>query len=477
MDVEIIIPRALWRSLRNHLSLDTENASAGTDEQLAFLLAGKSIDSQRTKLLAREMIPARHEDLELQSGSAVVPKQDFVLRTLNRCQSEGWQLIEVHSHPFDTSQRTTFSGIDWENDRRKMPALATLSTQPFMHATMVLGKNSADAHYYDATMKEIGAVSRIVIIGMDDEGTGSVLEKLPTTSGIATRPNEGSIRPEHQRQEPILGVDGQKILQNTTVAVIGLGGLGSFVALELAHLGVGRITLIDPDVIEVSNLNRLLAAGASDEGKSKVEFYKDLIERAFPEVNVTPVAASIIEESALSLAKQADLLVSCVDNHGARLVLNHLATRFLLPLIDGGSGIRLSRNRGLAAMGGQVQVVVPGAGCLECRGFIDAQKAAFDLAPPDFQQYEREHGYGTNEPAPSVVFLNGVVASLQVGEVVSLLNPDGLKSLVPTSLYDALSRKLTPVQTRYDELCPTCGKEGVQGVGDLAPIRVPGSSN
>lgn len=474
MDVEIVIPRALWRSLRNHLSLDRESAGGGTDEQLAFLLAGKSTGPQRAKLLAREIVPAYHEDLEHQSGSAVVPKREFVIRALNRCQAEGWHLIEVHSHPFDTSQRTTFSGIDWENDRRKMPALATLSTQPFMHATMVLGQNSVDAHFYDPMEKEIGSVSRIVIIGVDDGGRRSALQTLPTTGGIARR-NANAKRAEHQRQEPILGLEGQRALQSATVAVIGVGGLGSFVSLELAHLGVGGLVLIDPDVIEVSNLNRLLNAGASDEGRSKVEFYKDLIEHTSSEVNVTAVAASIMEENSLSLAKQSDLLVGCVDNHGARLVLNHLATRFLLPLIDGGSGIRLSEDGGLVAMGGQVQVVVPGAGCLECRGFVDAQKAAFDLAPPEFQQYEREHGYGTNDPAPSVVFLNGVIASLQVGEVVSLLNPNGLQSLVPTSLYDAMSRKLTPVQTRYDELCPTCGKEGVQGVGDLAPIRIPDS--
>jgi molybdopterin/thiamine biosynthesis adenylyltransferase len=477
MDVEIVIPRVLWRSLRDHLSLDEPKTGTQTDEQLAFLLAGKNVGPQHVRLLAREMIPAHPEDLERQSGSAVAPKRDFVIKTLNRCRAEGWQLIEVHSHPFDTSQRTTFSSIDWDNDRRKMPALATLSSEPFIHATMVMGKNSTDAHFYDEATNDISPIARLVILGIDSDGTCNALEQIPTTSGSSRNPEGGFTGPEHQRQEMILGVRGQEALRNATISIIGLGGLGSFVALELAHLGVGKLILIDPDVIEVSNLNRLIGAESTDEGKRKVDVYTDLIRRIAPTVDVTPVHASIMDNDALSLSKQSDLLVGCVDNHGARLVLNHLATRFLLPLIDGGSGIRLSRDGALLAMGGQVQVVVPGAGCLECRGFIDAKKASFELASPEFQEYEREHGYGTSEPAPSVVFLNGVIASLQVREIVSLINSNGLQdSLAPTNLYDALSRKLTPIQTRYDELCPTCGTEGVQGVGDLAPINVPHSS-
>ncbi|MFF8866030.1 ThiF family adenylyltransferase [Streptomyces sp. NPDC015139] len=344
MDAEIVIPRRLWNRLRSHLLIDKEESRKGkVDEQLAFLLAGKSVDSKRVRLLVREILPAHSENLEYQSGIGVAPKQDFVIKALNRCQAEGWQLIEVHSHPFDSSPSTTFSGIDWGNDRRKMPALSTLSTEPFLHATMVMGRNSADAHFYDSVTREIKPVSRIVIIGVENSGSRNALERVPTTSGNMEHEYGASGEVKHQRQQAVLGTDGQRALTQSTIAVIGLGGLGSFVTLELAHLGVGRLILIDPDVIEVSNLNRLLGAGMAENGRRKVEFYKDVASGVSPATEVVPVGASILQEDALSRAKEADLLVGCVDNHGARLILNQLAIRYLLPLVDGGAGITLER--------------------------------------------------------------------------------------------------------------------------------------
>jgi molybdopterin/thiamine biosynthesis adenylyltransferase len=183
---------------------------------------------------------------------------------------------------------------------------------------------------------------------------------------------------------------------------------------------------------------------------------------------VTAVAEDILDSTALDAAKSADVLLGCVDNHGARLTLNHLAVRYLIPFLDAGTGARMGADGRPAQVGGQVQLVVPGRGCLECRGFIDPTRAAFDLAPPEVQQYERDHGYGTDEIAPSVVFLNGVVASMQVAEVARLLSGDSRQpSLI---MYDALAQKAFTVSTGPGDSCPTCGVHGVVGVGDLSPL-------
>jgi hypothetical protein len=263
-------------------------------------------------------------------------------------------------------------------------------------------------------------------------------------------------------------------LARSTIAVVGLGGLGSLVALELAHLGAGSLVLIDPDVVERSNLNRLIGASARDVGRPKVDVYASMISKVSPTCQLMPVRAPIIADEALRATKQSDLLLSCVDSHGARLVINQLAVQYRLPLVDGGTGVRLGDQQHRPNIGGQVQVVLPGLGCLSCRGFIDARQAALDLAPASVRQRELDHGYGTNEPAPAVVFLNGVVASIQVTETMRLIcgiaGEGLLRDAAPITTYDLLRQSIVQAQVAPDPACTTCGIDGVGGLADLSPL-------
>jgi hypothetical protein len=153
--------------------------------------------------------------------------------------------------------------------------------------------------------------------------------------------------------------------------------------------------------------------------------------------------------------------------------LNHLSIRYLIPLIDAGTGARLGTGSVEAKLGGQVQVVAPGVGCLECRGFIHPQRAAYDLAPPELQQYERDHGYGTEEARPSIIFLNGVVASMQVAETVRTFTAASARKAINPKLvmYDAQAQRTFPAAVRYSPECATCGTAGVTGLADLAPLQ------
>ena len=129
---------------------------------------------------------------------------------------------------------------------------------------------------------------------------------------------------------------------------MGVGGLGSFVALELAHLGIGHLILIDPDRVEETNLNRLLGIGSGSIGQLKVEAYRQLIQRISPDDAGNRTAGVVYSETGVYYAKAADILFGCVDNHGARLILNQIAARYLIPYIDAGTGIKLpaaTRNR------------------------------------------------------------------------------------------------------------------------------------
>jgi molybdopterin/thiamine biosynthesis adenylyltransferase len=473
---DIVLSSTLWSELRSHLlSPNSERRRSSDNEQMAFILAAPNASGSRTRLVGHELLHAERTDLDHQSPSAISPNGQFVATALTRCRQEGWSLIEVHSHPFDSTPRTTFSSIDWSNDRVKMPRLASMLPEPFYHATMVVGRNSIDAHYYQRASKVIRPVRQITIVGSVSDDS-PVLRYLPATSSAAASVPPQVALPRdarHSRQLPLLGLATQEALSKARVAVVGLGGLGSFVALELAYLGVGHLTLIDPDRIELNNLNRLIGAGPDDVGRHKVDVFRQVIERLAPGVAVTAVAAPLLDNGAVDHAKAADLLLGCVDTHGARLSLNHLSIRYLIPLIDAGTGARLGTDNVDARLGGQVQIVAPGVGCLECRGFIHPQRAAYDLAPPEIQEYERAHGYGTEEARPSVIFLNGVVASMQVAETARMfVAASGSKDVTPKLVfYDAQAQRTFPATVPYSPECATCGTHGVVGLADLAPLQ------
>jgi hypothetical protein len=465
---EIAFARSQWEELTRHLLRPKNGSDGHQDEQLVFVLAGHSQSDHGARLVARDFNVAESQDFDHQSAGGLRPTAEFVAKALSRCRQEGWSLIEVHSHPFNNSSNTTFSGIDWRSDRSKMPVIATMLPPPAYHVTMVMGQASFDAHYFDRASGEIRSVDHITIIG--DAANGPAVERRVTSS--ATLGSPFRLKERHLRQAPLLGTATQEILAQSTALVVGLGGLGSFASLELAHLGFGHLVLVDPDRVELTNLNRLVAAPQSKIGEFKVNVYAEAIAAIAPATVVTTYPVSILDDAALAVAKGCDILLGCVDSHGARLILNRLAVQFMLPLVDAGTGARRKDSTTKEwNVGGQVQAVLPNIGCLECRGFIDPARAAYDLASPEMQEFERDHGYGTGEPAPSVIYLNGVVASIQVATAVFMLASAGSSRWPgPIVLYDAQAQSLTPAQVSGNPNCPTCGIDGIVGLADLYPV-------
>jgi molybdopterin/thiamine biosynthesis adenylyltransferase len=338
----------------------------------------------------------------------------------------------------------------------------------------VFGLTSLDAHYYDQGSSSITPIRRVMIRGLTSDGQPLVKTYHVDITAEDGRPFPNAER--YSRQIPLLGGEAQTALAASTIVIVGLGGLGSFVAMECAHLGIGHLILIDPDTVETSNLNRLIGATEAAQSEPKINVYDKIVRTISPQTRVTAIHGAILDAKALIQAKQADLLLGCVDNHGARLVMNFLAVQYAIPFIDAGTGVRLSKGGEITHAGGQVQLVLPNLGCLQCRDFIDIRQAAFDLAPPHVQQREIEHGYGTREPAPSVIFLNGVVASIQVAEAVKLITSAGKKndSSAPIILYNLLRQSVIRAESTAVDTCPTCGSDGIAGLADLSELQAAG---
>lgn len=200
----------------------------------------------------------------------------------------------------------------------------------------------------------------------------------------------------YQRQIlfPQLGEGGQEKLAASSVLVCGCGGLGSPALLYLAALGVGRLGLLDGDVVSYSNLNRQILYGRSDVGRRKAEAAAERIRVLNPDIVLDVHPEYLTEENACSILQGYDLALDCLDNFPARFILNDACLSLGVPFVHGGV------NR----LQGQTMTVIPGrTACLRC------------LFP------------GGAEDAPStddkaiIGATAGVIASLQVTEVFKYL--------------------------------------------------------
>jgi molybdopterin/thiamine biosynthesis adenylyltransferase len=182
------------------------------------------------------------------------------------------------------------------------------------------------------------------------------------------RPNEQQVR-----TVSAWGEESQANLVRLRAGVVGAGSVGGMIAESLARTGFEDITLIDFDVVEKHNLDRLNYATARDVGCVKVELLAQFLrERATASsFRVEPVVAAVYEEKGYRAALDCDLLFSCVDRPWGRYVLNLIAYSHLIPVIDGGIRARSNRLGKLAAADWRAHTATIGRPCLQCLGQYD----------------------------------------------------------------------------------------------------------
>ena len=232
---------------------------------------------------------------------------------------------------------------------------------------------------------------------------------------------------------PQIGEAGQRKLSDARVLVIGLGGLGSPVAMYLAASGVGHLVLADFDHVELSNLQRQVIHATSDIGRNKVDSARDRIAALNPEVKVSTRAWVLEDDELKDEIAAATVVVDATDNFETRFTLNALCHAAGRPLVSG-AAIRME---------GQVGVFNPqdpDSGCYRC------------LYSDESNEGEACSQVGVLAP------LLGIIGSVQATETIKLIVGTGRSLAGRLLVLDALDMEWRSLKLPKDPRCPVCGE-------------------
>jgi adenylyltransferase/sulfurtransferase len=260
---------------------------------------------------------------------------------------------------------------------------------------------------------------------------GDSIHILPAVAGGAEISREDMQRYSRQIMLEEIGFTGMEKLRNAHVSVIGVGGIGNPVITQLTAMGIGKLKIVDRDVIEISNLHRQHLYTDEDIGKVKVEAALERLRKINPQVEIEAVPTSVTIYTAEDLVKGSDIVIDALDSIEARYALNDACIKQNIPFIYAGA----------LGMLGSVCTILPNkTACLRCMF-------------PELKEDEMPT-CSTEGVHPSILYL---VSGIQVSEAVKLITGQQ-PTLANTLLYvDLTNLSFEKIQMLRYEDCPSCG--------------------
>src|SRR5262249_55029032 len=233
---------------------------------------------------------------------------------------------------------------------------------------------------------------------------------------------------------PEVGMEGQRKLKAASILLIGTGGLGSPLGLYLAAAGVGRLGLVDFDVVDESNLQRQIIHGTKDVGRPKIQSASDRLADVNPHIQIDTYETALRSENAFEILKGYDIIIDGTDNFQTRYLVNDASVLLGKPNVYGS----------IFRFDGQASVFYPGGGgpCYRC--------LYPEPPPPGLVPSCAEGGV--------LGILPGIIGVIQATEAVKLIIGQGEPLIGRLLLFDALKMKFRELKLRRNPECPLCGE-------------------
>ncbi|RTM15381.1 MAG: ThiF family adenylyltransferase [Bradyrhizobiaceae bacterium] len=404
-------------------------------ESAAILLCEPKCHNGDWHLAVREIHVVPDDGYEIRTAVAVRLKPSFGLPMEKKASVKGWSLVYCHTHPHQNSA-AAFSPVD---DRAEvgMAEYARRRSPGAPHCALLFASKSHAA-------RVLGSQETVTVV------------------------QNGDIETEYDRQIRAFGSEGQATLGRLNVAIVGLGGTGSVVNQQLAHLGVNSILLIDPDRIERTNLNRTVGATPADIGLPKVAVAERLIKALRPNAQVRSLVADVVDEATAKALTSVDFIFCCTDSHASRHLINQVSYQYNIPAID--MGVAIDASGPAVRFAGHVKALAVNEPCLWCLNQLDSKLIREEMMTPEQRQADPYFLGRAGVVQPAVISINSTVASAAVTMFLAMTT--GLDAPARYLVYDGNRQRLSSVIAQKEPNCLFCGPNSPAAAGDRQPLPV-----
>lgn len=409
MQYQLRIHGSHYERLRNHLF------PGDGKEAVALILCGRYEDAENSILLGHDLLLIPHDECD-RSEHFVSWKTTRATSFFERVEKYNLGIVKIHSHPTGYPE---FSSVDDQSDSGFFPAAFSWSETDSVHASLVMlpdGKIFGRVFTKDMDVRPLDRISV----------AGDLIKQWDNEKSSKLNQDDDAFA---QRTIQAFGEGTFNRLKNLRIGVVGCSGTGSPTIEQLMRLGVGKLVLVDPDAIELKNLNRVINSRKRDVDKNKV----DILANAIAEVDLGTVVSTHAQNlfdsrQVLDALITCDVIFGCMDSVDGRNLLSRLTNFYLLPYFD--MGVRLIAGAGgtVKTVVGSVHYVQPAkSSLLSRRVYTPERLAAESLRRAHPERYaellRQKYIEGVQVDRPAVITINMIIASLAVTEFLNRIHP------------------------------------------------------
>ena len=459
--LDLRISEADWRRVRR--ALDGSFRSEHHDERGILALLGKNNSTQSPSFTIAEVLSPEPGDVRPTAGGLTFDSR-YLRRAHLRMRERGLAgICTFHTHPLSDDTVMFSRTVDDFEDPQLIANLIDIEPKTQL-VSVVLGRRSQSGRVWSSP-SNVEPLSRLLIVG-------EMIQMLRLDG--SPPPPPPPVEAIFDRAKAITPAGALKALSEMIIAVVGVSGIGSLICELLVRAGSRHLLLIDHDVVELTNLNRMLYARISDIGTAKVQVLGRGVSEAGFELALELVPGTVLDRTVAARLRDADLILGCVDKDWPRDLLADFAFRYLIPYIDLGSEIGSdTKGSTIVSLDARVSYISPGRPCHRCTGVVTARRLRFESLTKAERAREVRLGYSDDLllSQPAVMDLNMRSASLGALVLRHLLQPFLQMPLPVMLLENIVTYSMRAIRTPRNERsdCPVCRTNRYFGFADCAP--------
>ena len=400
--------------LRERLLADLSN------EAFALILAKTERINNLEIIKVIDIIYPTPADYKSRNIAFLNVKDSFFIDALKELQSryDVDTIIDVHTHPF-AKDSVSFSHVD-DSDEITFKKFLDENFDNINYASIVFSQHEYSARKWN-TLKSKKVIYETAFIK-----TQLIEENIKSSDEEPSNSDSNLDTEMFNRGILALGIDNlRKITSNQKITIVGAGGTGSIIAESLIHMGFNYINLIDNDILEISNMNRIVGAYYQDaiDGKYKVDVISSHLLKINPHATVNTYNNDIYDEAMEFVLAQSDWIIMATDNHSSRFHTQKIAFKYFVPFLSVGVNITVKNNQIIDESGEVIVIRMGDRVCLKCLERINDIKVAFEResegAMISKQLLKKGYVQGQDVKEPAVKTLNSILGQMTVDILVN----------------------------------------------------------